>query len=235
MEVPELSVIVATFNEEATVETCVRRILAVFPTGCEVLVVDGGSDRTRDVVTRLAAELPCLRYVRNENDRGKGHATKTGIAAARGAIMVEIDADLQFPPEQIPRLIEPIRAGQADVVLGSRFLKSSERLPGSTTWLRSFGNWTTSAYASLLFCHRMTDVLAGMKAWSRRTVEAIQLVSDNYSYEVEIPVKALREGLRVFDVPVTTDARQGGATNVNVVADGVTILFDITRFRLGLR
>jgi dolichol-phosphate hexosyltransferase len=148
--------------------------------------------------------------------------------------MAEIDADLQFMPEELPRLFDPIKAGVADVVLGSRFATEAVRLPGSTPPLRTFGNKTTSLYASILFCHRMTDVLAGMMAWSRRTIETIDLRSDNYSYEVELPVKAIRKGLRVIDVPVTTDARQGGQSNVSVVLDGLTILFDITRFRLGL-
>lgn len=232
---PVISVIVATFNEEATVERCVRRILAVYPHDCEVLVVDGGSDGTGDIVRKLCEELPGLRYIRNENDRGKGHATKVGIAAARADIMVEIDADLQFLPEEIPRLVEPIRSGKADVVLGSRFMPGSQRLPGSTTWLRTFGNKTTSLYASVLFFQLMTDVLAGMMAWNRRTVQTFDVRSDNYSYEVEIPVKALRHGLKVLDVPVTTDARQGGVSCVNVVIDGITLLIDITRFRLGLK
>jgi glycosyltransferase involved in cell wall biosynthesis len=231
---PTLSVIVATFNEEKTIAECVRRILAVFPDDCEVLVVDGGTDRTGEIVSALTAEFSGLRYVRNENDRGKGHATKTGIQAARGQIMVEIDADLQFLPEELPILIDPLKSGIADVALGSRFAKGSVRRPGSTPPLRTFGNKTTSLYASLLFCHRMTDVLAGMMAWTRRTIETIDLRSDNYSYEVEIPVKALRQGLRVVDVPVTTDSRQGGQSNVSVVVDGITILYDITRFRLGL-
>jgi glycosyltransferase involved in cell wall biosynthesis len=232
---PQLSVIVATFNEQETIERCVRRILSVYPTDCEVLVVDGGADRTGEIVQRLCTELPGLRYIRNEHDRGKGHATKVGIAAARGKIMAEIDADLQFLPEELPRLIDPIRAGLADVVLGSRFMAGSQRLPGSTPWLRTFGNGTTSLYASLLFGQRMTDVLAGMMAWSRKTIDTIDLRSDNYSYEVEIPVKALRKGLRVIDAAVTTDARQGGESCVHVVRDGLTLLFDITRFRLGLR
>jgi hypothetical protein len=81
----------------------------------------------------------------------------------------------------------------------------------------------------------MTDVLAGMMAWSRHTINTFPVRSDNYSYEVEIPVKALCHKLRVIDVPVTTDARQGGVSCVNVVVDGLTLLFDITLFRLGLR
>lgn len=230
-----LSVIVAALNEQAVIERCVRRLFAVYPEGCEVLVVDGGTDQTCQVVEGLCADFPRLRYVRNDNDRGKGHATRTGIASARADIMAEIDADLQFRPEEIPKLIEPLQTGQADVVLGSRFTRGSVRRAGSETFLRHFGNRVTSLYASLLYWHRMTDVLAGMSAWTRRVVETIQLKSDNYSYAVELPVKALRKGLRVVDVPVTFEPRKGGHSRVNVVCDGLALLRDTTRFRLGLR
>lgn len=235
MAVPDISIIVATFNEEGTIEACVRRIFAVFPAGCEVLIVDGGSDRTAEIARNLTVEFPEARLIRNENDRGKGHATQVGISSARGRVMAEIDADLQFLPEELPRLIQPLLDGKADVALGSRFLPGSTRRPGSTTRLRTFGNWTTSLYASLLFGQRMTDVLAGMSAWTRDAARKIAIRSDNYSYEVEIPVKALRAKLRVIDVPVTTDARQHGHSCVNVVWDGLAILRDITLFRFGLR
>ena len=196
-------------------------------------MVDGGSDKTSDVVFELTREFSLLRYIRNDNDRGKGHAIRTGIKAAQSNLMAQIDADLQFLPEDLPQLIEPIEADRADVTLGSRFLSDSIRRKGSTPWFRTLGNRTASGYASVLFWHRMTDVQAGMKAWTRRAAQAIDLKSDNYSYEVEIPVKALRAGMRVIDVPITTDARQGGVTNVNVVFDGIPLLRDITLFRLG--
>ncbi len=232
---PEVSVIVATFNEEGSIENCLRRVVAALTMPAEVLVVDGGHDRTGEIVQRLATELSPIRYIRNENDRGKGHATQVGIAAARGNIMVEIDADLQFLPEELPRLIGPIQAGTTDVVLGSRFMKTSTRLPGSTPPLRTFGNFVVSLYASILFGQRMTDVLAGMSAWTRATIEKTGLRSDNSSYEVELPVKALKHRLRVLDVPVTTDARKEGKSNVKLFRDGMAILRDITLFRLGLK
>lgn len=235
MAEPEVSVIVATFNEEGSIENCLRRVVAALTMPAEVLVVDGGHDRTGEIVQRLATELPAIRYIRNENDRGKGHATQVGIAAARGNIMVEIDADLQFLPEELPRLIGPIQAGTTDVVLGSRFMKTSTRLPGSTPPLRTFGNYVVSLYASILFGQRMTDVLAGMSAWTRSTIEKTGLRSDNSSYEVELPVKALKHRLRVLDVPVTTDARKEGKSNVKLFRDGMAILRDITLFRLGLK
>jgi len=231
----ELSVIVAAFNEQDTIENCVRQIFEVYPQQCELLVVDGGTDGTEQVVQGLAGEFPALRYVRNHNDRGKGHAIRTGIAEARADVMAQIDADLQFLPSDLPQLVAPIKENRADVTLGTRFATGSVRLPGSTPTFRRWGNKFASFYASLLYWHRMTDVQAGMKAWTRQAAELIDLQSDNYSYEVEIPIKALRSKLRVVEVPITTDARQGGETCVNVVFDGVALLRDITCFRLGLK
>ena len=235
MQTPTLSVIVAAFNEQETIQACVERIRSVYPSDCEIIVVDGGSDQTGAIVQRLAELDSALRYVHNQDDRGKGHAIRRGIAEARADVMAQIDADLQFLPEELPKLVAPIHEDQADVVLGSRFMPHSVRLPGSTPKLRTFGNKTVSRYASLLYWHRMTDVLAGMKAWTRAAADAIELRSDHYSYEVEIPVKALSKGLRVVDVPITTEARQGGETCVHVVTDGLQLLRDITRFRLGLQ
>jgi len=235
MDTPQFSIIVAAFNEQGTIERCVRRVLEVYPTECEVLVVDGGSDRTGEIVMAMENQLPQVRYIRNENDRGKGHAIRVGIEQARAPIHAQIDADIQFLPEELPLIIDPIREGKADVTLGSRFAGESKRLPGSTPFIRTMGNKTVSGYASLLFWHRMTDVQAGMKAWTADAIRKIDFKSDNYSYEVEIPTKALKRGCRVIDVPITTDARQDGETNVNAFTAGVALFRDITLFRLGLK
>lgn len=232
MEQPELSVIVTTLNEEATIESCLRRILAVFPEQTEILVVDGGHDETGNIVQQLAQACPAVRYIPNPNDRGKGHAMHVGLSASRGKFIAQIDADLQFLPEELPLLLAPLRQDQADVVLGSRFAPGAKRLPGSTPTVRTFGNRVTSCYASVLFGCRMTDVLAGMKAWKRMVTERVRLVADNCSYDAELPVKAVRAGFRVVDVPITTDARQGGVSAIHVIRDGARILRDLTRFRL---
>ena len=225
----------AAFDEQATIEACVRRILSVFPRGCEVLVVDGGSDRTGEIVRALEPELDGLRYVRNEGDRGKGHAIRTGIAAARAGVMAQIDADLQFLPEELPRLVAPILDGRAQVTLGTRFAAGSVRRRGATPLARRAGNALVAAYTSVLVGRRLTDVLAGMKAWTREAADAMALESDGYVYEVEIPAKALQRGLRLVEVPITTDARQGGHTHVHVALDGLALLADVTRLFLRLR
>ena len=227
-----LTILVATFDEEDVIEACVRRVAAVYPDGAEILVVDGGRDRTGEIVRGLEGELP-VRYVRNEGDRGKGHAIRTGCREAKGDVIAQIDADLQFLPEELPRLVAPILEGRADVTLGTRFARGSVRRAGSTPPLRTLGNKLASGYASLLFLHRMTDVQAGMKAWSRAAMERTGPPrSDDYAYEVEIPARALTAGLRVVDVAITTEARAGGETKVNVVLDGIPLLWAITRFRV---
>ena len=150
MNQPSLSVIVTSMNEDATIEECIRRIFAVYIDDCEVVVVDGGSDRTGEIVQKLCDEFPGLRYIRNENDRGKGHAVRIGIDESKADIMAQIDSDLQFHPEELPRLTQPIREGKADVTLGSRFMNGSVRNSGSTPWHRTFGNRAISLYTSVL-------------------------------------------------------------------------------------
>lgn len=235
IETPSLSVIIAAHDEEASIARCVERVLAVFPDDCEILVVDGGSDGTERVVRAIAALRPQVRYVRNEGDRGKGHAIRVGVAHARASIMAQIDADLQFRPEELPLLIAPLLAGVADVALGTRFTPGAQHGPGGSPLFRTAGNRVVSAWASLLFRQRMTDVLAGMKAWTRDAIDRIGLRFDDFSYEIEIPVRALRSGLRVVDVPVTTMAREAGQSHVNVVRDGARILLDTTAVWMGLR
>jgi dolichol-phosphate mannosyltransferase len=149
--------------------------------------------------------------------------------------MAQLDADLQFMPEELPRLVAPIAAGRADVVLGSRFTGESQHHPGGSPPLRTLGNRAVSAWASLLFAHRMTDVLAGIKAWTRPAIERIAPRLDGFAYEIEIPARALRAGLRVVDVPVTTGRRGGGESHVRSVAlEGARMLWTTAALRLGL-
>jgi len=228
-EYSDVSVIIAAFNEESSIAKVVRRVFLSLP-GAEVLVVHGGTDGTSRVVQSLASELPRLRLVPNLNDRGKGHAIRVGIAHASGEVHAQIDADLQFLPEELPRLVDPILNQDADITLGSRFMPGSVREPGSTPLVRTLGNLTAGFYASLSCRHRITDPQAGIKAWTRAAIQQIGLKSDNYSYEAEIAVKGVFCGTRVLDIPVTTLKRFTGITNVNVLIDGLRLLWDITRF-----
>lgn len=230
MEVPHLTVIVAAFNEEASIRRTLDDLVSVVPPGTEILVVDGGNDRTGEIVKSMESEIPGLRHIAHIDDRGKGHAIRTGIEQARGRYQAQFDADGQFLAKDIPALIKPLEEGTADVTLGSRFMQGSTA-DEHAVWYRNLGNFFLSGWASLLFQHRMTDVLAGVKAW---TLDAAQVViprSDTFEYEVEIPSRALRKGLRVMDVPVGTRMRDAGESKVSVLNVGMKILLSTLRFR----
>ncbi|MCB0338606.1 MAG: glycosyltransferase family 2 protein [Bdellovibrionales bacterium] len=223
-----ISIIIPTFNEEACIEECVRRVALACPKA-EILVVDGGWDQTSNRVRRLQGKQFDLNFVKNQDDRGKGHAVRTGIALAKGDILVQFDADLQFSPEDLPKLINPIIEGDADMVLGSRFLKSNFRNSGSP--IRSIGNWFFSAFVSKMFNHEFTDILAGCKAWRRMILPEGCPKSDNYSYEIELPVTALQRGARIIDVPVVTSPRLTGTSSVRAFSVGLQLLVDVFKFR----
>lgn len=231
MEELPLTVIVAAFNEEDSIEATLEDLRPVLPEGAEVLVVDGGSDRTGEIVSTMEPGMPGLRHIAHRDDRGKGHAIRTGIREARGRLHLQFDADGQFLARDIPNLLEPLQSGIADVVLGSRFMPDSGT-DKDAAWHRNLGNHITSGWASLLFLHPLSDVLAGIKAWTREAAGIIDLQSDTFEYEVEIPSRALRRGLRVLDRPVSTRARDAGESKVPVLRTGLKVLAATTRFRL---
>ncbi len=229
-KIPAVSILIPAFNEEAQIAECLAQVTRVLDEGIEVLVIDGGRDGTAAEVQKFAATRPEVRYVSNHPDRGKGHAIRTGIALARGRWQAQFDADLQFAAADLPALLEPLRTGTADVVLGSRFLPGSGR-DLEASWSRSLGNHAVSAWVSLLFGRRFTDVMAGIKAWTAEAAARMDLRSDDYSYELEIPARACRLGLRIVEVPVNTRARTQGASKVRVISAGQRALAAALRFR----
>ncbi|MBK1828909.1 glycosyltransferase family 2 protein [Haloferula rosea] len=230
MDDPPLSIIVAAFNEEDSIGATLEDLRAHVPAGTEVLVVDGGRDGTGRIVREFAGRMPGLRYIAHADDRGKGHAIRTGMREARGLVQAQFDGDGQFLAKDLAALVGPIETGAADLVLGSRFMAGSGR-DEEATWTRDLGNWLVSGWASVLFGSRMTDVLAGVKAWSREAVTVVEPRSDTFEYEVEIPARALKGGLRVIEVPVSTRARTCGESKVSVLRVGMKVLAATVRFR----
>jgi glycosyltransferase involved in cell wall biosynthesis len=227
----ELSIIIPAFNEALNIANCIERTVASNP-NAEIIIVDGGSDNTVEIVNKYLNRYPNLKYISNRPDLGKGHAIRVGIKNASGNFIAQLDSDLQFYPEELNKLIDPLKNNQADFILGSRFMANSTRNQGSTPVFRSFGNFFISAYASFLFQIKMTDVLAGIKAWKKEVTDSFILESNTYSYEVELPIKAYLKGFRLLDMPVTTEARKNGVSSVRVIRVGLNVLFDITKWRI---
>ena len=222
-----VSVIVSCFNEEKNIERCIRSVAAAMP-GAEIVVVHGGSDRTLEIARALAQEFPQVVPVRNENDRGKGHGVRSGIQRASGDIMAQFDADLQFFATDLPALVRPLLDGECDVCLGSRFLPASNRAAYRPSLYRDLGNRVLATYLSLLVGSKVTDVTAGVKAWTRDAIGRIAFRDDSYSYEAEIVLRAGLLRLRLKEVPVSYASRHEGASmhasNLAVAKAGAVII-----------
>jgi len=222
-----VSIIVACRNEEASIETCIAALRTALPMA-EIVIVDGGSDRTLEIAQRMAEKDPLIVAVRNENDRGKGHAIKTGIEKATHDIMAQFDADMQFFASDLSMLLAPVVDGDCDLCLGSRFLPGSNKESYQKIPSRDLGNRLVSLFVSILIGRRVTDVTAGVKSWTRSAISKIDFKDDAYSYEAEMVVRAGRLGLRILEMPVSYASRTAGQsmhqTTRALAKAGLTIL-----------
>ncbi len=229
---PLVSVLVAAYNEEATVEEVVRRV-AGLPFRSEIVVVDDGSvDDTARVLSRLVddGELP-LRVLSHERNRGKGAAVRTAIDASRGDIVVIQDADLEYDPRDLPRLLEPILDGHADVVFGTR-LRGGQPQRAHLFWHYA-GNRFLSLLTNVLFNTTISDMEVGYKAFRGELVRGLHLVSDDFAIEPELTAKILRQpDIRLYEVPISYFGRTYAEGKKITWRDGLGAVRALVRFRL---
>ena len=232
MPAPAVSILVPAYGEAATIEQVLRRAAAL-DLDSEIIVVDDGSqDDTAQVVERVASELPQVRLIRHDRNRGKGAAVRTAIAASRGEIVLVQDADLEYDPADIPRLIEPLQSGVADAVYGTR-LRGGEPQRAHLFWHYA-GNRFLSLLTNVLFNTTISDMEVGYKAFRGELVRSIRLVSDDFRFEPEITAKILRiPGIRLYEVPISYYGRTFAEGKKITWRDGVLALGALLRFRFG--
>lgn len=200
-----LSVIVPVFDERNTVGEVVRRLRSLdLPEGLEleILVVDDGSTDGTDKVLKTI-EDSTVRVATHKTNQGKGAAIRTGLKEARGDIILLQDADLEYKPEDVPKVLDPILTGRAKVVFGSRFHPSREAMPLTNL----ISDRVISAAACVLFNTTTTDIETGLRAFDKATLDEIDLQQDRHEVEIEMAAKILRSGIRIFEVPVTYERR----------------------------
>ena len=204
-----LAVVIPAKDEEATIGELLERISRVRVAGCAlrcVVVDDGSTDRTGEIARQMGA-----RVVRHPENRGLGAAVRSGLRAAveGGASAVAyLDADLEYFPEDIPRLLEPVLSGRADYVLGSRFL-GEPRGPRRMKLHRRLGNLAFTSLLVLLTGHRITDGQTGMRAFSREAADRAEIVHD-YNYAQVLTLDLLRKGFRMEEVGIRYRVREHG-------------------------
>jgi glycosyltransferase involved in cell wall biosynthesis len=205
-----LAVVVPVKDEEATLGELLDRISRVRVPGYEprpIVVDDGSTDRSAEVARQRGAAV-----VRHAENRGLGAAVRTGLRAAvqAGAVVIAyLDADLEYYPEDIPRLVEPILAGRADYVLGSRFACGARGM----RLHRRLGNYAFTALLVLLTRRRISDGQTGMRAFSREAADRAEIIHD-YNYAQVLTLDLARKGVRMEEVPVRYRVREHGASFV---------------------
>ncbi len=226
-EYATLSVIVPVFNERSTVAEILRRMRAVeLPLVLQIIVVDDGSSDGSDKVLG-ALEDSTVRVITHHRNQGKGAAIRTGMAAATGDLLLIQDADLEYDPDDWPRLIDPILKGKARVVYGSRFTgERKNMLP--LHWL---GNRVLSLTTNILYRSTLSDMETCYKLFDADAIAGLTIRSNGFDFEPEITAKVLRRGLRIYEVPISYAGRELDEGKKITWRDGISALVALVRFR----
>ena len=228
-----LSVVIPAYNEALRIPSTLPRLLAYlrdFGEPYEVVVVDDGStDETFDVVEKLALEFPGVRPMRNTVNSGKGFAVRQGMLAARGEFLLFTDADLSAPINEAERLLGPLRSGY-DVVIGSRALKREWIGVHQSSFRETAGklfNFVLRRTTGLTF----SDTQCGFKGFRREAARTVfsRQTTQGFGFDVEVLYLARKFGLKVLEVPVHWD--HTGASKVRPVRDGAWMLLDLLKIR----
>jgi glycosyltransferase involved in cell wall biosynthesis len=223
---PLLSVVMPVYNERATIEQMIRRVLAV-KLRIELIVVDDASkDGTGEILQSLQQELG-FKLLRQPRNAGKGAALRRGFEAVTGDIVVIQDADLEYSPEEFPDLIELICLGRADVVFGSRFL-GRHRVFLLTHYL---GNRFLTFIANVLYNTMLTDMETCYKVMRAEVLRSMTLRSNGFGIEPELTAKIFKRGYRVYEIPITYDGRGYEEGKKIGWRDGVVALWVLLRYR----
>ena len=225
-----LSVVIPVYNEAATIREIVRRVQAVDVSKELILVDDFSTDGAREALAEIAAQAENVKVLLHERNRGKGRALRTGFDHAAGDFVIVQDADLEYDPQDYPKLLHPLLSGQADVVFGSRFL-TTEQHRVLYFW-HSVGNRLLTLLSNMATNLNLTDMETCYKVFRRELIQSIVLEEDRFGFEPEITSKIAKAGARVYEVGISYHGRTYGEGKKIGAKDGFRALWCIVKYRL---
>ena len=226
----DLSILMPVYNERATVETAVQQVLeAEYPVErMEIVLVDDGSiDGTRELLrtTSWPAQVRVHEHARN---LGKGAAVRTALGHARGTYATVMDADLEYDPANIARLLEPLQAGDARAVFGTRAFASHS----AYSFWYVVGNKTVTLSTNLLYNSWLSDIMTCHKLMETDLFRSLRLRERGFAIEPEITARLLLAGVRIYEVPITYRARSREEGKKLTTLDGLRVLRTLLRCRV---
>ena len=232
-----LSVLIPVYNEAWTLEEVVRRVRAV-PLAKEIILVDDGSGYgSRQILKRLEEEsaragdpLNKLKTLLHPVNQGKGAALKTALRHATGDVIIVQDADLEYDPKDYPVLLEPIEAGRADVVYGTRFAGGGAHRV--LFFWHSMGNHALTMISNMLTNLNLSDMEVGYKVFRAEALKGVELKSQRFGFEPEITMKLAKKGCRFYEVPISYHGRTYEEGKKITWKDGFAALYYMIRYRI---
>jgi glycosyltransferase involved in cell wall biosynthesis len=224
---PLLSVVIPVYNERYTVRELVRRVAAVDLDKEIILVDDGSTDGSGDILKSLPDRYPNVRVVFQPKNQGKGAAIRAGIAQATGEFLIVQDADLEYDPREYPRLLEPLLSGQADVVYGSRFMTGPRRV--HLFW-HMIANRVLTLLTNATTNLNLTDMETCYKLFRTSIIKSIPLRSNRFGFEPEVTAKVARLGLRIYELPISYSGRDYAEGKKIGLKDAISAVFVILKY-----
>ncbi len=225
---PKLSIVIPVYNERGTIVQVIESVRKL-PIDKQIIVVDDGStDGTRDVLESLQ-NMPEVEVFFHCVNQGKGAALQTGFRLAEGEIVIVQDADLEYNPEDILKVIQPIERGETSIAFGSRYLEANHQ---NSSALHRLGNWGLTALSNLVNSQKLTDMETCYKAFRREVLQSMIIEQRRFGFEPEITAKVARRGLAIVEVPVRYNARSWTEGKKIGFRDLISAIYCIVRYRL---
>jgi glycosyltransferase involved in cell wall biosynthesis len=227
IKVPQLSVIIPAYNEVRTLAQVVESVLALDVHKQLIVVDDGSTDGTREFISALQGR-DGITVVLQKCNQGKGAAIQSGIQLATGDVIIVQDADLEYDPRDILKVIQPILDGESDVVFGSRYLANSHQ---DQSALHRFGNACLTAFSNWMTNQRLTDMETCYKAFRRDLIQSIQIEQRRFGFEPEITAKLAKKKIVIREVPISYKSRSWHEGKKIGIKDLISTLYCIVRYR----